>query len=116
MSSLLTGVYRQEKPEDTVEKQFKFNFKTTFDYDSAAALACKNSQPQTSQPKQPGDSLSDAYSSCYVSGSNCTKCGQTCYEVKQTRNELNQKPQSTSKIKSSIKLGFLKCDRKILLD
>lgn len=94
LNSLLTGV--QKPDSEAVVRQFQFKFKTTFDYDLAASLACNNSMPELTVP---GNKINmEASSSCYVRDTNCTRCGLTCYQVRPYRNPLNNpKPTKSSK-------------------
>jgi hypothetical protein len=86
LSSLLTKI-ANPSAKQTV-KQFKFKFKTIFDYDLAISLACNNSLSggaESAAAKM--DPSLFAVSSCYESGSRCSKCKSSCYEVKRNKNE-----------------------------
>lgn len=101
LSSLLTGVAKPDKPRKATEKQFEIMFKTTFDYDLTASLACKGSAESSDNGGQrltKSDNHDDVSSSCYVKDTNCTKCKPTCYEVKRIRNQANSKQKVTGNV------------------
>jgi hypothetical protein len=58
-------------------RQLQFKFKTTFDLERAAVLACNNSKY-------------DEAGSCYAPNSDCLKCKPTCYQVRESRNQQQQ--------------------------
>jgi hypothetical protein len=78
--------YLYKKVETT--RQLQFKFKTTFDLNRAALLACNNSKY-------------DQQSSCYVPNSDCKQCRPTCYQVKESRNNLGNQTSSSSSVPSS---------------